>query len=118
VNSIIHKVFINVKAPHTHLIGGIDLKKHTFLPKLLLLLMLITCAAVPVQAVFSAVTNADQVKMFADPDPSSPIEEVLKIGDVVKVNSKSDDGQFWQVEHKGHHGWIKVYQLSPKDHRY
>lgn len=86
--------------------------------KLFLLLILTTCAVLPVQAVFSAVTNTDQVKLFANPDPASPVEEVLKIGDVVKVSSKSDDGQFWQVEHKGHQGWIKVYQLSPKDHRY
>lgn len=94
------------------------MKKIFFIPKLLLLLMLITCAVLPVQAVFSAVTNVDQVKLLSEPAPSATVIETLKLGDVVRVYNKSDDGQFWQVEHKQHLGWIKFNQLSPKDHRY
>ncbi|WP_021167809.1 hypothetical protein SOV_47800 [Sporomusa ovata DSM 2662] len=94
------------------------MKKIPFFPELLLLLMLITCMVLPVQAVFSAVTNVDQVKVFAKPTPSAPVIETLKLGDIVRVYSKSDDGQFWQVEHKNHHGWIIFSQISPKDRRY
>ena len=102
----------------TYLTGGITLKKIPFLPKLLLLLMLITSTALPAQAVFSAVTNVDQVKLFSEPTPSATVIETLKLGDVVRVSSKSEDGQFWQVEYKNHQGWIIFQQLSPKDHRY
>lgn len=94
------------------------MKKIPFFPELLLLLMLITCLVLPVQAVFSAVTNVDQVKVFAEPTLSAPVIETLKLGDVVRVYNKSDDGQFWQVEHKNHQGWIIFSQISPKDHRY
>ena len=94
------------------------MKKIPFFPELLLLLMLITCMVLPVQAVFSAVTNVDQVKVFAEPTPSAPVIETLKLGDIVRVYSKSDDGLFWQVEHKNHRGWVVFSQISPKDHRY
>ena len=86
-------------------------------PKLLLLLILVTCMALPVQAAFSAITNADKVKLFAEPSPGAAVVEVLKKGDVVKVFEKSEDGQFWEVEHKGNHGWIISHQLSPRDYR-
>lgn len=98
--------------------GGIALKKCPVITKLILLLILVLCIALPVQAVFSAYTNVDKVNMFSEPTPSATVVEVLKIGDIVKVLDKSEDGEFWRVEHKGHYGWIKSYQLSPKDHRY
>jgi SH3-like domain-containing protein len=88
------------------------------LPKLLLLLLLTTCLVLPVQAVFSAIANTDKVKLFAEPTPTAAVVEILKKGDVVKVSEKSEDGQFWEVEHKGNHGWIMSHQLSPKDYRY
>ncbi|HWR09260.1 SH3 domain-containing protein [Sporomusa sp.] len=68
--------------------------------------------------VFTAVTNTDQVKIFSEPTPSSMVIEVLRLGDVVKVYQKSPDGQYFEVEHKGNHGWIIFKYLSPKDHRY
>ncbi|HWR44826.1 SH3 domain-containing protein [Sporomusa sp.] len=68
--------------------------------------------------VFTAVTNTDQIKMFSEPRPASTIIEVLRLGDVVKVYQKSPDGYYWEVEHKGNHGWIIFKYLSPKDHRY
>lgn len=85
--------------------------------KMLLLFVLITCIALPVQAVFSAIANDDNVKLFAEPTSTAEVVEVLKKGDVVKVLEKSEDGRFWEVEHKGHHGWIISSQLSPKDYR-
>lgn len=86
--------------------------------RLLLLLILITSTALSAQAVFTAVTNTDQVKLYAEPNIAANVVEVLKLGDVVKLYKKSPDGQFWQVEHKGNHGWIIFKYLSPKDHRY
>ena len=68
--------------------------------------------------IFSAVTNADQVKLFSEPAETSAIVKVLKLGDVVKVYGKSSDGQFYEIEHKGNHGYIIFKYLSPKDHRY
>jgi len=92
--------------------------KHTvFLSRLLLLLVLVTCIVLPAQAVFSAITNTDKVKLFAEPAPDAAVIEVLKKGDVVKVFEKSADGQFWEVEHKGNHGWIISHKLSPKDYQ-
>lgn len=93
------------------------MKNYRLFRKLLLLFILITCIALPVQAVFSAIANADKVKILAQPAPTAEVIEVLKKGDVVKVFEKSADGKFWEVEHKGHHGWIIFSQLSPKDYR-
>ncbi len=67
--------------------------------------------------VFTAVTNADQVKIFSEPAPSGTVVSVLRLGDVVKVYQKSPDGQYLEVEHKGSHGWVIFKYLSPKDHR-
>ncbi len=94
------------------------MKNIPLLPRLVLLLILLICIVLPVQAVFSAVTNVDKVKLLAEPSTTATVVEVLKNGDVVKVFEKSEDGQFWKVEHKGNHGWIKSNQLSPKDYRY
>ncbi|MGL5514329.1 MAG: SH3 domain-containing protein [Sporomusa sp.] len=69
-------------------------------------------------AVFTAVTNTDNVKLFAEPASDSAVVKTLRLGDVVKVFTKSPDGQYWQVEHKGTGGWIIHHHLSPKDHRY
>ena len=94
------------------------MKRIPFLPELLLLLMLITCTVLPVQAIFSAVTNVDKVNLLSEPTPAAAVIETLKLGDVVRVYSKSDDGKFWEVQHKNYHGWIMLNQISPKDHRY
>jgi len=93
------------------------LKRTISWPKLLLLLIIITAMVLPVHAVFSAIANSDKVKLFSEPSPDAAVVEVLKKGDVVKVLEKSDDGQFWEVEHKGQHGWIISHQLSPRDYR-
>jgi hypothetical protein len=98
-------------------IGGITLKPTVFLSRLLLLFVLVTCIALSAQAVFSAIANTDKTKLFAAPAPDAAVIEVLKKGDVVRVFEKSADGQFWEVEHKGNHGWIISHQLSPKDYR-
>lgn len=94
------------------------MKKSPYISKLFLLLVIIICATLPVQAVFSAVVNTDHVKMYAEPNPAAPVIETLKLGDVVKAYGKSADGQFMEAEHKGHHGWIMFKHVSPKDHRY
>lgn len=94
------------------------MKKIQFLAGILFIFALITCTALPAQAIFTAITNTDHVKLLAEPTASSATVEVLKLGDVVKVYKKSPDGQFWEVDHKGNHGWILFKYLSPKDHRY
>ncbi|SMD07950.1 SH3 domain-containing protein [Sporomusa malonica] len=94
------------------------MKKRKFTFVIAILAALAICLSLPAHAVFTAVTNTDKVKLFAEPTPTSPIVEVLKLGDVVKIYKKSPDGEFWEVEHKGNHGWIILKFLSPKDHRY
>lgn len=91
------------------------MKHISFLPHVLLLVLLVTAIALPGQAVFSAIADADNVKLFAQPSPTAAVVEILKKGDVVKVLEKSEDGKYWEVEHKGHHGWIISTQLSPKN---
>lgn len=93
------------------------MKKLQVLAGALFLFALLTCAMLPVQAIFTAATNTDKVKLLAEPTASAAVIKVLKLGDVVKVYEKSSDGQFWEVEHKGSHGWIMIHFLSPKDHR-
>lgn len=93
------------------------MKSRKFAFGLIIWAALAICLTLPVNAVFTAVTNTDKVKIFAEPTPASPIVEVLKAGDVVKVYKKSPDGEFWEVEHKGNHGWISLKFLSPKDHK-
>ncbi|WP_371374130.1 SH3 domain-containing protein [Sporomusa aerivorans] len=79
------------------------------------LLLLTACTVLPAQAVFSAVTNTDKVKIYSEPTDSATVLAVLKRGDVVKVHTKSADGQYWEVDHKGTHGWIIFKYLSPRD---
>ncbi|WP_434131403.1 SH3 domain-containing protein [Sporomusa sphaeroides] len=93
------------------------MKKLQVLAGVLFLFALITCTMLPAQAIFTAVTNTDKVKLLSEPTASAAVVKVLKLGDVVKVYKKSSDGQFWEVEHKGSHGWIMLHFLSPKDHR-
>ncbi len=93
------------------------MKKTQLLAGVFLMFVFMTCVMLPAQAIFTAVTNTDQVKLLAEPTPSAAVVEVLKLGDVVRVYKKSPDGQFWEVEHKGNHGWIMFKYLSPKDHR-
>lgn len=89
-----------------------------FMFGLVMMAALVTCFPLPAHAVFTAVTNTDKISLLAEPTPTSTIVEVLSLGDVVKVFKKSTDGQYWEVEHKGNHGWIIFKYLSPKDHRY
>ncbi|CVK20206.1 SH3 domain-containing protein [Sporomusa sphaeroides] len=93
------------------------MKKLQVLAGVLFLFALITCAMLPAQAIFTAVTNTDKVKLLSEPTAAAAVVKVLKLGDIVKVYEKSPDGQFWEVEHKGSHGWIMIHFLSPKDHR-
>lgn len=94
------------------------MKKLQGLVGVLLLLALTTCTFLSAQAVFTAVINTDKVNLLSEPANSATVVKILKLGDIVKVYSKSPDGQFWEVEHKGTHGWIMFKYLSPKDHRY
>ena len=84
---------------------------------LLLVVLLAVCPVLPAQAAFSAVTNTDKVKVLAEPTAAAAVLAVLKLGDVVKVLARSADGQYWEMEHKGIHGWIIFKDLSPRDPR-
>ncbi|MDF2570935.1 MAG: hypothetical protein K0R55_2539 [Sporomusa sp.] len=94
------------------------MKKSIFLFGFIIWSTLAITLSLPAQAAFTAVTNTDKVKVFFEPTTNSPVVEVLKVGDVVKVYTKSPDGEFWEIDHKGNHGWIIIKFLSPKDHRY
>lgn len=93
------------------------MKKPAITTALLIGIAFFLCLATPVQAVFTAFANTNKAKIYLEPDESAAVVEVLRLGDVVKVYTKSPDGQFWEVEHKGNHGWIVQKYLSPKDHK-
>jgi SH3-like domain-containing protein len=93
------------------------MRKLQVMTGLLLVVLLAVCTVLPAQTAFSAVTNTDKVKVLAEPTAAATVLAVLKLGDVVKVLAKSADGQYWEVEHKGTHGWIIFKDLSPRDPR-
>lgn len=93
------------------------MKKTAFITPFLVSIVFFFCLATPAQAVFSAFANTNKAKIYSEPNESAAVVEVLRLGDVVKVHTKSPDGQFWEVEHKGNHGWVAQKHLSPKDYK-
>ncbi|WP_371364227.1 hypothetical protein SRRS_50330 [Sporomusa rhizae] len=91
------------------------MKKPAIITTFLIGIVFFLCLATPAQAVFTAFANTNKAKIYSEPNESAAVVEVLRLGDVVKVYTKSPDGQFWEVEHKGNHGWIVQKHLSPKD---